>query len=506
MLAVAFKFPAGRYHATPWGRHVNEADVEWPPAPWRILRALIATWHRKTGQARFPETVLEELVGCMAESLPTYRLPPAIRAHTRHYMPVREGKRDKPVLIFDAFVRIEPDERLVVFWPDLDLSEEPRQLLDLLLRDIGFLGRAESWVEGERLDHWEQEPNCSPSELTVNTETGEVLEPVRLIAPVPSAEYETWRSETVVAHDLDSGKLKKNQKQILKTLPEKLIEAMRLETGAVQQAGWSCPPGARFVTYQRPYACFSPQPRRRPSKSQAAKRITTARLALSGKPLPRIEDAVRIGELIRVAAMHKADRLTGTNGVPAVLSGHDMREGNRHGHAFYLPEDADGDGFIDHILVHADDGLSGRALRALDRINRLWESGGSEWQVVLEQYGLIPEIQGSRYVGKAHIWKSATPYLHPWFRKKSFGIEDQIHRECQKRGLPKPEVESLQEIMIKGRGRRPVHFHRFRSKRGLVQPDTQGSFLKLTFEEPLSGPLALGFGCHFGLGLFQAIE
>jgi len=42
MLALSFTFPGGRYHATPWGRHVNEADLEWPPSPWRIVRALIA--------------------------------------------------------------------------------------------------------------------------------------------------------------------------------------------------------------------------------------------------------------------------------------------------------------------------------------------------------------------------------------------------------------------------------------------------------------------------------
>lgn len=28
------------------------------------------------------------------------------------------------------------------------------------------------------------------------------------------------------------------------------------------------------------------------------------------------------------------------------------------------------------------------------------------------------------------------------------------------------------------------------------------SFWRLTFPEPIQGPLALGFGCHFGLGLF----
>jgi CRISPR-associated protein Csb2 len=29
MLTIALTFPAGRYHATPWGRHVNEADGGW---------------------------------------------------------------------------------------------------------------------------------------------------------------------------------------------------------------------------------------------------------------------------------------------------------------------------------------------------------------------------------------------------------------------------------------------------------------------------------------------
>jgi CRISPR-associated protein Csb2 len=47
MLALAIRFPAGRFHATPWGRHVNEGAAEWPPSPWRLLRALVATWKRK---------------------------------------------------------------------------------------------------------------------------------------------------------------------------------------------------------------------------------------------------------------------------------------------------------------------------------------------------------------------------------------------------------------------------------------------------------------------------
>ncbi len=41
MIVLELRFPAGRFHATPWGRHVNEGAVEWPPSPWRLMRALI---------------------------------------------------------------------------------------------------------------------------------------------------------------------------------------------------------------------------------------------------------------------------------------------------------------------------------------------------------------------------------------------------------------------------------------------------------------------------------
>jgi CRISPR-associated protein Csb2 len=61
----------------------------------------------------------------------------------------------------------------------------------------------------------------------------------------------------------------------------------------------------------------------------------------------------------------------------------------------------------------------------------------------------------------------------------------------------------LHSIRIDGRERRPLHFHRFRSKRSLVQPDTHRSFWRIEFAKPIQGPLALGFACHFGLGMFR---
>ena len=85
----------------------------------------------------------------------------------------------------------------------------------------------------------------------------------------------------------------------------------------------------------------------------------------------------------------------------------------------------------------------------------------------------------------------------------NFSAEDQLHREYRERALTEvANFERFPAITINGRELRPIHFHRFRAKRGLVQPDTRGSFWRIEFAEPVQGPLALGFACHFGLGLF----
>src|SRR5947208_16374451 len=91
-------FPAGRYHATPWGRHVNEGVPEWPPSPWRLLRALIAVWRRTCPDLSEAQVrrVLESLLGP-----PCFRLPASRPAHTRHYMPwEKKGPADR-TLVFD---------------------------------------------------------------------------------------------------------------------------------------------------------------------------------------------------------------------------------------------------------------------------------------------------------------------------------------------------------------------------------------------------------------------
>lgn len=231
---------------------------------------------------------------------------------------------------------------------------------------------------------------------------------------------------------------------------------------------------------------------------------TVARFALVDPPLPRVEETLRIGECFRRAVMSVAGDLLGETKIPSVLSGHDLPSDNRHAHAFYLPEDSNDDGRIDCVTVYLPGGIGPDCHRVLARLTRLWNANGRKWRLVLEHIGEVGECQMSPLFGSGTAWMSQTPYLHPWHVKKNFAVQDQLRRECRERGLPEVlKLESLPSIRINGRERRPIHFHRFRSKRGLVQPDTHGSFWRIEFAEPVHGPLALGFGCHFGLGVFS---
>src|SRR5438270_4153191 len=120
-MPIIFKltFPAGRYHATPWGRHVNEGVPEWPPSPWRLLRALVAVWKRTCRE--LPEEQVRRVLTPLVTP-PRFHLPPHKVAHTRHYMPwEKKGPADR-TLVFDTFVAVGRKEPLYFDWPDATLA------------------------------------------------------------------------------------------------------------------------------------------------------------------------------------------------------------------------------------------------------------------------------------------------------------------------------------------------------------------------------------------------
>ena len=525
MFALRFRFPAKRYHATPWGRNVNEADVAWPPEPWRLLRALIAAWWRKGDPVRWTVEHLARLIDALAGDLPVYRLPEgAIHAHSRHYMPIGtiDKGRERTTLIFDAFVRLPDDATLVVAWPEVTLDPALFDLAADLAGALGYLGRAESWTECEALSSWDGVANCKPAK------TGFSGEPVRLLAPRTPEDYAAER-DRLIDHDATMNTRAGD------TLPHRLVDALTLDTADYQRYGWSQPPAAREIVYARTSETLPgvvPRTRVQPPRTRERRELpTVARFLLAGRPRPRAEDAVKIGELMRLAALSqfgwRVDDATGRRipKAPWQISGRGADgkplDDPLHPHAFWLSEDADEDGFIDHVSVFIASGIDDSIQVGLDRITRLWlaprlraedaadeQAIAREWRLALEGFGRPCDFAGdARIFATSTHWMSVTPFLATGHLKAT-RYRGELLRLLKRRGFETDGVEVVEEreMTVGGTSRRAIHFHRFRSRGREARPDARGALLRITFPKPIEGPLAIGYGSHFGLGLFASAD
>src|ERR1700749_5156058 len=102
MVLIELTFPAGRYPATAWGRHVNEGVAEWPPSPYRLVRALYDAW--KSKPPTWEEPRVQRLLSALSSGAPSYFLPPAAASHTRSFLSKNEEDPQSRTLIFDGFV------------------------------------------------------------------------------------------------------------------------------------------------------------------------------------------------------------------------------------------------------------------------------------------------------------------------------------------------------------------------------------------------------------------
>jgi CRISPR-associated protein Csb2 len=130
----------------------------------------------------------------------------------------------------------------------------------------------------------------------------------------------------------------------------------------------------------------------------------------------------------------------------------------------------------------------------------------------------------SRLLKQARVWESV-PYLKNRFdkrRPKSFSAlvasySMQITTEWRRRfpDVPAPDVEPMLDRANPNRFVAPVGpgralrstlaFARTRGGRGGRQLDSSGGFFRLVFDHEIEGPIALGWGAHFGLGLFAGV-
>ncbi|MCX7701354.1 MAG: type I-U CRISPR-associated protein Csb2 [Gemmataceae bacterium] len=530
MPTVKLRFPGGRYHATPWGHHVNEGLIEWPPCPWRLLRALLAAGFSKLGWIEIP-TVGRRLIEKLAAVLPTYRLPAASAAHSRHYMPTIEGKAQKTTLVFDTWANVG-DGDLLIYWP-CELDAEETASLAKLAAALGYLGRSESWAEAELLPEdtgidWNAEP-CQEGKPM-----GPGWEQVSLLAAIPQHEYAQWyeaeTSRVLSTIQKPSGKRitaklqEKYETQCRNALapyPKDLIECLTKETFWWKGHGWSQPPGSQRVLYWRRSDALQVgvPPARRPV---SAKRVKTMLLALSTpsgnrSALPPITKALPQAEWLHraiIGNLANGQRVSCPEITGRDEFGRPLRANHKHAHT--IPLDLDSDGRIDHFLVLAEMGLGEEAQRAIRRLRRTWTRGfvgDLQLAVVgsgdLENLRCLPppllhqieELLGPP--GGATIWESVTPFVPPRTldRRRKRTVVGQVNAELACRGLP--EADSV--VIYADLTRSLRHFAR-RRYRGRVSPKVDFGFgLRLEFAQPIKGPLLLGYASHYGLGLFRTV-
>ena len=78
----------------------------------------------------------------------------------------------------------------------------------------------------------------------------------------------------------------------------------------------------------------------------------------------------------------------------------------------------------------------------------------------------------------------------------------QVERELSSRGFPRPERVVILPGWEDATGQRHP-WGAFRQERLNGTRGKGLSGFRLEFAEPLTGPLFLGFACHFGLGMFE---
>lgn len=533
-LTLGFRFVSGRYHATPYGHHVNEGLIEWPPSPWRLLRSLISVGYTSgVWNGDGPNGCARSLIESLSQELPEYYLPEAIGTHSRHFMPkgVLDTGIEKTTLVFDTWARLN-DQELLVAWPSKHLSHDEASLLHRLLGNLNYLGRSESWVEARIIPSDEKVPefNCVPDdgETTPNRDQ----EQVALLTTTGASEYLLWRNsqlERLLANpDLQplegrkpSKALEKKQARAVEPYPTDLLACLQKDTSWLRKHGWSQPPGSRKAFYLRPSSAISigtsAAKARYQSKSVSATLLSLTNASRNDHALPSVTRTLPQGELLHSALVGIATGLK--QGEPPIeLIGKDesgLPLRGPHEHAHIHPLDLDADGHLDHILIWAAMGLSANAQYSIRAARKTFAKGGLEdLRLAVSAIGAFADLAGvsgkygarlERIVGRAEIWRSLTPFVasrHIKRRGKNT-IEGQIASELESRNLPHAksvEVSSFRDMVAYGQFR---HFVLSRRK-GPQPPKPIGYAVEIEFSQPIDGPLALGYASHFGLGLFVA--
>jgi len=502
-LVIEQRFPLGRFHATRRNQSPFEDQYgEWPPSPWRLIRALASRWFqyvRETGDSN--EKKRNMLFTQLTRSSPAFILPPLTRRGPvlRQYQPTEVAwtdankkatayKKPKTTLIEDHCHILAPDAQILWYWPAVELPAELMLLLDSLLQRILYFGRAESYCIMRRLDTLPE--NAKPNCILLAKDAGN-MSPVLVSHPEGQLNLESLLSSTdnLSGHPIPPGTAWYYAK-----LPEQppLIRPAVAATG--QQRGYNCiqftigshvnPPIIRWVKLTERFR---------------------------GRVLKCLCHAMTGDQRSHYGTLTAEQRSK-----ISLISGKDAygkpTEGHHHAYFLLWPDE---NNHPTRLVVWRRKPFTAEEVMALLEASILpisWENTAPEWSVRLvplpsetpPPFGLVEE---------ARIWQSATPFVPPTARHR-FRNNGRLRNTESPERIATKLIQSSGKSMpsrvtkIKGDDSTTwMNLHETRERRQqrretrtpLVRP---GFHLKIEFENPVTGPLIIGDSSHFGLGLF----
>jgi CRISPR-associated protein Csb2 len=493
------EFPLGRFHATPW--RVNPFDDphgEWPPSPWRLVRAVTARWYqwaRETGQES-DLARLEQLQSALCRSSFAFHLPPDARKGTplRQYHPTEFGWRPAEKkkagtrsygtsLVQDNYWCAPPESPVWWFIEGEAWADELRALLAVCVERMTFFGRAETITRIRIAD------------------AGEVI-------PAPNCKLLDKRTAGAVP--------------VLSPLKGATREDLERTTDDPEAVKRSVPPGAQWL-----YAVRPPRPATRELRRVPAHRpdCHLMQFALGWNVAPDPRAIVRLTSRFRGAVLRELLRLkTGDASAIWARVGREIREAV----ADMAGKDANDQPLKGHrhteFLAWCEGGQPTRLLvwrgsRAFDADEQegillaaardvSWAAAGAdadEWTVRLVSLGRdVPPPPGFDGTS-SNAWESVTPYAPPrhYLRRgkerKGESIVEQIRRELQRRG-----IGASVEIELVGPPKWvSVHLPRQKTNKRAFIGDRRAQMVRLQFAVPVAGPIRLGQSSTLGLGLFR---
>jgi CRISPR-associated protein Csb2 len=504
-VVIEVELLTGRYHAHVWGEaQFAMAGPEWPPSPWRLLRALASAWFeaRPAPSTSAKRDALLEALGRSAP--PELWLPVTAFREIRYYHPLEQ----KRALHHDFFA-VPAGGRFYFVWDqqaassgeEALLSREHERLLDALLRRVQYFGRAESHATLRRVAL-----TAPPSGFFRALPRDRVAAPGWVPRPVlcPSIGRDFRASDLWLSRAMASRKQSKRRERAADTtgVPLHLVDALLADRKPL-------PDGCLRVEYAQPDGSVVreiPAAKPPPCPPPEMVKVSSVRFRFCRRiPIP-------IGEIVAVARAYRDEAVRIYKAVnpgahSRALTGHEDDGSVSRGdeHVYYQPRPSGRGLEISAFVVTVPPGSSLTraeldALMAVERVSLRWN----------DRYPItvIPEVASDDSPPRSRRWRSLTPFLPPYHHRPGRGdtLSYQQLLACVRDTCG---LTALRVGPMGGCKRTLVRVHEY----GSAVPGASGArtwrftprfaqWFTVDFSTPVVFSRALGKDAHFGLGQF----